>query len=72
MEHAFGALKGRFQSLWELYIPIGSQKDLDYATNWVLCCIIIHNMVIQLKNRGMGQNQHRDVLLRLGQGRKEV
>ena len=54
MEHAFGALKGRFQSLQELCISIGSQKDLDYATTWVLCCLILHNMVIQFEEKRYG------------------
>lgn len=54
MEHAFGALKGRFQSLRELRIPIGSQKNLDYATNWIICCMIIHNMVIRFEEQRYG------------------
>jgi hypothetical protein len=54
VEHAFRALKGCFQSHQELRIPVGSQKDLDYATNWVLCCIILHNMVIRFEEKRYG------------------
>ena len=50
MEHAFAALKGRFQSLRELRLRICSPDDLDYAIHWVQCCIILHNMVIRFED----------------------
>ena len=29
-------------------------KDLEYAMNWVLCCIILHNMIIQFAEQRYG------------------
>ncbi|KIK98293.1 hypothetical protein PAXRUDRAFT_134487, partial [Paxillus rubicundulus Ve08.2h10] len=55
VEHAFGALKGCFQSLRELQIPIHSAKDVQYAVNWVICCLILHNMIIQFEERRYGE-----------------
>ena len=51
VEHAFAALKGRFQSLCELRLHIQSQDDLKYAMHWVQCCIILHNMIIQFEEK---------------------
>ncbi|KIK73221.1 hypothetical protein PAXRUDRAFT_68297, partial [Paxillus rubicundulus Ve08.2h10] len=50
-EHAFGALKGRFQSLRELRHSIHSAKDVQYTVNWVICCLILHNMIIRFEER---------------------
>lgn len=50
VEHAFAALKGRFQSLRELRIRIRSQDDMTYAVHWVQCCIILHNMIIRFED----------------------
>lgn len=49
MEHTFAALKDCFQSLQELWHPIQSEDDLQYMSYWVMCCIILHNMVIQFE-----------------------
>ncbi|KAF8545964.1 hypothetical protein OG21DRAFT_1479735 [Imleria badia] len=49
VEHAFAALKGRFQSLQELHIRIQSPGDMTYTVHWVQCCIILHNMIIQFE-----------------------
>ena len=51
VEHAFAALKGRFQSLRELCLRIRSQDDLKYAVHWVQCCIILHNMIIRFEEK---------------------
>ena len=51
MEHAFAALKGRFQSLRELHLHIQSQDDLKYTVHWVQRCIILHNMIIQFEEK---------------------
>lgn len=48
-EHAIGLLKGRFQSLRELRIQIGSHKLHRWAILWVRCCVIIHNLIIQFE-----------------------
>ncbi|KIK74626.1 hypothetical protein PAXRUDRAFT_175107, partial [Paxillus rubicundulus Ve08.2h10] len=55
VEHAFGALKGWFQSLRELQLPVHSEKDLQYAVNWVICCLVLHNMIIQFEERLYGE-----------------
>lgn len=46
VEHAFAALKGRFQSLRELRLQVRTKKDIQIAIHWVQCCIILHNMII--------------------------
>jgi hypothetical protein len=47
-EHAIGLLKGRFQSLRELRIQIGSKQKHRWAILWIRCCIILHNLVIRI------------------------
>ncbi|KAG2742823.1 hypothetical protein P692DRAFT_201673974, partial [Suillus brevipes Sb2] len=37
-EHGYGSLKGCFQSLY-----------LDEANMWTQCCLILHNMIIEIK-----------------------
>jgi hypothetical protein len=49
VEHAFAALKGRFQSLQELQHNIQTAKDLQFIVHWIQCCIILHNMIIRLE-----------------------
>jgi hypothetical protein len=48
-EHFYGSLKGRFQSLRELRIQIQGKDDLDYAAMWIWCCLILHNMIIEIE-----------------------
>ncbi|KIK49396.1 hypothetical protein CY34DRAFT_70253, partial [Suillus luteus UH-Slu-Lm8-n1] len=48
-EHCYGSLKGRFQSLRELRFQIQSQKDLNYANMWTCCCLILHNLIIEIE-----------------------
>ena len=49
VEHAFVALKGRFQSLHELHLHLWSHNDLEYVVHWIQCCIILHNMIIHFE-----------------------
>ncbi|KAG2742978.1 hypothetical protein P692DRAFT_20642052, partial [Suillus brevipes Sb2] len=49
VEHAFAALKDRFQSLRELRHPLQHDKHLAYISYWVQCCLILHNMVIHFE-----------------------
>ncbi|KIK33474.1 hypothetical protein CY34DRAFT_65021, partial [Suillus luteus UH-Slu-Lm8-n1] len=51
VEHTFAALKGRFQSLRELRHPMQNDNDLQYTSYWVMCCIILHNMVIRFEEQ---------------------
>ncbi|EIM79004.1 uncharacterized protein STEHIDRAFT_151067 [Stereum hirsutum FP-91666 SS1] len=47
-EHCMGALKGRWQSLRGLRIPIRTKADHLRACNWVSCCILMHNAVLDI------------------------
>ncbi|KAG2342375.1 hypothetical protein BDR05DRAFT_863774, partial [Suillus weaverae] len=49
VEHTFAALKGRFQSLRELRHPMQNEDDLQYISYWVICCVILHNMIIRFE-----------------------
>ncbi|KIK29873.1 hypothetical protein PISMIDRAFT_88220, partial [Pisolithus microcarpus 441] len=49
VEHAFAALKGRFQSLWELRLHMGKDNDLHVAVYWITTCIILHNMIVHFE-----------------------
>ncbi|KAJ8579819.1 hypothetical protein M405DRAFT_717601, partial [Rhizopogon salebrosus TDB-379] len=49
VEHAFAALKGRFQSLRELRHPVNTQRQHEMALAWIQCCIILHNMIIRFE-----------------------
>lgn len=51
VEHAFAALKGRFQSLCELRLQIRKNEDLHVATYWITCCMILHNMIIHFEEQ---------------------
>ncbi|KAG2063163.1 hypothetical protein BDR04DRAFT_974455, partial [Suillus decipiens] len=44
--HFFGSIKGWFQSLWELHIPIQSQKDLNYVNMWIHLCFVLHHLIV--------------------------
>ncbi|KAG2348483.1 hypothetical protein BDR05DRAFT_874931 [Suillus weaverae] len=49
IEYAFAALKGHFQSLCELQHPMQTKKHLEHTSYWIMCCIILHNMVIRFE-----------------------
>ncbi|KIN98686.1 hypothetical protein M404DRAFT_157264, partial [Pisolithus tinctorius Marx 270] len=54
IEHAFAALKGRSQILHELHLKIWNERDVKVAVYWVMCCIILHNMVICFEEEMVG------------------
>ena len=49
VEHAIGLLKGRYQSLFELRIQIYMHEKHLWAVMWIRCCIILHNLVLQIE-----------------------
>ncbi|KIM57633.1 hypothetical protein SCLCIDRAFT_28722 [Scleroderma citrinum Foug A] len=51
VEHAFAALKGRFQSLHELQLKINKEEDLHVVVYWIMCCMILHNMIVHFEAR---------------------
>ncbi|KAF9009809.1 hypothetical protein BDZ89DRAFT_908235, partial [Hymenopellis radicata] len=57
-EHCMGALKGRFQCLRGLRIRIKSAEDHLYAIRWVVICIILHNLIIDIE--GTAESEHLD------------
>ncbi|KAG2073881.1 hypothetical protein BDR04DRAFT_1151703 [Suillus decipiens] len=48
-EHFFGLLKGRFQSLQELWFSVQGKKDLDYSNMWICSCLILHNFIVEIE-----------------------
>lgn len=53
-EHCMGALKGRWQSLRGLRIPINTQEDHYNACRWVSCCVLLHNAVLEIDGWAAG------------------
>ncbi|GJJ74603.1 nuclease HARBI1 [Entomortierella parvispora] len=50
IEHAFGMLKLKFQSLQNLPIKITRRSDIAKASSWVMACMILHNFVRDRSN----------------------
>lgn len=50
IEHVNGQLKARFSSLRAMPIDIKSKKDVQFAHLWVRGCIILHNVLVFLKD----------------------
>ena len=48
-EHTMGALKGRFQCLRGLRVPINSKSEHYKACRWVTIAIILHNLIIDVE-----------------------
>ncbi|XP_037806208.1 protein ANTAGONIST OF LIKE HETEROCHROMATIN PROTEIN 1-like [Lucilia sericata] len=46
IEHCFGIIKERFNSLKELKIQIKNKSSIKRACNWVLVCAILHNILL--------------------------
>jgi len=45
-----GYLKGQFASLWGLWQQIKNKHDHLLATYWILSCLILHNLIIQVEH----------------------
>lgn len=48
IEHLFGILTERFQSLKELRVLIKDVDSLKYALQWIYCSCVLHNIIIEL------------------------
>lgn len=48
-EHTMGALKGRFQCLRGLRLPINTKSQHVAACRWVTIAIILHNLIIDIE-----------------------
>jgi hypothetical protein len=51
IEHAIGILKGRFASLREIRTQIRNAEEMKGAVKWIVTCIILHNLLADLKDR---------------------
>ncbi|KIK77433.1 hypothetical protein PAXRUDRAFT_166875, partial [Paxillus rubicundulus Ve08.2h10] len=51
VKHAFAALKGHFQSLWDLHHPVQNEQDLQCLICWVNSCPVLHHMVIRFEEQ---------------------
>jgi hypothetical protein len=51
IEHTNGLLKSRWKSLTNMRVQIREKADLKYACQWVLCCLILHNMTIVIGDK---------------------
>ncbi|KAF8816150.1 hypothetical protein BYT27DRAFT_7077839, partial [Phlegmacium glaucopus] len=54
-EHCMGALKGHFQCLRALRVNINSPDDHIRACRWITITIILHNLIIDVKETVSGQ-----------------
>ncbi|AAW45247.1 hypothetical protein CNH01500 [Cryptococcus deneoformans JEC21] len=46
IEHAYGILKNRWQSLRSLRVKICNVRDEGVATCWIQACVVLHNLLI--------------------------
>lgn len=70
-EHTIGLLKGRFQSLRELRLLLSSDDNHDWIVVWIRCCIILHNMIIDIEGENEdAQWRHECVAEEFGQFRQ--
>lgn len=49
-EHANGILKSRWQSLRGLRMQFKTEKECDFAFNWVIACMVLHNMLTDFRD----------------------
>jgi hypothetical protein len=50
IEHTNGMLKGRWGSLRNLRTTIKTKEDLIKVNEWIVVCIILHNILLKLKD----------------------
>ena len=47
-EHAIDILKGCWSSLREIENQLRSPKELNYFIDWVIVCVLLHNMLAKI------------------------
>jgi len=52
-EHPFGIVKGRWASLKERRLSIGSEEDFLAALGWILACCVLHNVCNSVNDGGV-------------------
>jgi len=50
VEHVNGVIKARFGSLCDLPIDIRGEADHNRCASWITACVILHNLLIQLRD----------------------
>ena len=50
IEHSFGSLKSRWQSLKDLRVRIVDDKSCQFAVKWITACIVLHNFLLSLED----------------------
>lgn len=59
-EHCMGALKGRWQCLRGLRLEINCNADHIRACDWIMVCIILHNLIIDIEGSESGSAFQRE------------
>ena len=47
----YGILKGRFASLHEMRSQIRNRHEMKAAIKWIISCVVLHNLLADLKDR---------------------
>lgn len=64
IEHAFGMLKLKFQSLQNLPVKINRRSDIGKASAWVIACMVLHNFLrLHLDNELVDEVVVREIAL---------
>lgn len=54
VEHCFGGLTERFESLKELRVQIDNPETLKFACDWIVVCCILHNIIVDGRLDSLG------------------
>ena len=75
IEHTFGSLKSRWQSLKDLRLRIIDLKSHHFAVQWITACIVLHNFLLSLDDPEwedeLGEPEE-DVDIQDGEGQDET
>lgn len=50
IEHAFGMLKGRWNSLTGLRLCLYNEQQYEYMVQWITACVVLHNILLTLSD----------------------